>query len=236
MIQLVCFDLDDTFWHTAPTLARAEQVLYDWLCEHAPAMPAFGIEYHQGLRQQLAQQQPGLRHRISALRQRALELALLPYYSETQAKQLASEAFEVFLAARHELTLFDDVLPTLHALRQQGYRLAVLTNGNADVRRLGLAAYFDAIVCAEALGTGKPDRRVFQAIEQQTGVTPAHIVHIGDHPRDDMAGALNAGWNAIWFNPKQAIWAAEGKTPHACIAQLHELPALLAQWSVPTSS
>lgn len=236
MIQLVCFDLDDTFWHNAPTLMQAEQTLHAWLCEHAPAMPAYSIEHHQTLRQQLVQQQPELRHRISALRQQALVQALQPYYTAPNAQQLAEAAFEVFLSARHQLTLFDDVVPTLETLRQQGYRLAVLTNGNADIRRVGLGTYFDVIVCAENLGIGKPDLRAFQTIEQRSGVAAPQIIHVGDHPRDDMLGALNAGWNAVWFNPQQIRWDTAQQTPHACIAQLHELPALLTQWSAPASN
>src|SRR5690606_23803254 len=47
-------------------------------------------------------------------------------------------AFEVFLAARHQVSLFPEVQPTLEVLANR-YQLAVLTNGNADVRRLGLA-------------------------------------------------------------------------------------------------
>ncbi|MCE6985118.1 HAD family hydrolase, partial [Pseudomonas frederiksbergensis] len=62
-------------------------------------------------------------------------------YSENKARELANEGFEVFLHARHQIDIFPEVQPVLEILRHS-YTLGVVTNGNADVRRLGLADYF----------------------------------------------------------------------------------------------
>jgi putative hydrolase of the HAD superfamily len=35
-IEAITLDLDDTLWPVAPTIAGAEQDLFDWLCAHAP--------------------------------------------------------------------------------------------------------------------------------------------------------------------------------------------------------
>src|SRR3990167_7133727 len=73
----------------------------------------------------------------------------------------AEAGFQVFLAARHQVELFAEVHPTLETLANR-FQLGVITNGNADVRRLGLADYFQFALCAEELGVGKPDPKPFQ--------------------------------------------------------------------------
>ena len=136
--------------------------------------------------------------------------------------------FQIFLAARHQVELFADVHPTLEALANR-FQLGVITNGNADVRRLGLADYFQFALCAEELGVGKPDPHPFQTALQRAGVTAAQAVHIGDHPSDDIAGARAAGMRAIWFNPQGKAWEGDG-LPDAQISSLAELPTLLERW------
>jgi putative hydrolase of the HAD superfamily len=36
-VKAVLFDLDDTLWPIVPVIARAEQLLFDWLRQNAPA-------------------------------------------------------------------------------------------------------------------------------------------------------------------------------------------------------
>ncbi|NQD91361.1 HAD family hydrolase, partial [Pseudomonas sp. CrR25] len=110
------------------------------------------------------------------------------------------------------------------------FQLGVITNGNADVRRLGLADYFQFALCAEELGVGKPDPKPFCEALARAGVAAEHAVHIGDHPSDDIAGAQAAGLRAIWFNPQGKAWEG-GKAADAEIASLAELPALLHRWN-----
>ncbi len=173
-----------------------------------------------------------MRHRISELRRRILCHALEEAgYPRGEARELAEQAFQVFLEARHAVQLFPEVHPTLELLANH-YRLGVLTNGNADVRRLGLADYFDFTLCAEELGVGKPDPRPFCEALKRAGVAAEHAVHIGDHPSDDIGGAQRAGMRAIWFNPTGGPWQDDGH-PDAIIGNLAELPALLDSWRKP---
>ncbi|WP_162874386.1 HAD family hydrolase, partial [Pseudomonas viridiflava] len=81
-------------------------------------------------------------------------------YEEDEAQDLADQSFEVFLKGRHQVQIFPDVQPTLEILAKT-FTLGVITNGNADVRRLGLADYFSFALCAEDLGIGKPDPAPF---------------------------------------------------------------------------
>jgi putative hydrolase of the HAD superfamily len=205
--------------------------LRDWLAAEAPRLGPVPIEHLWAIRARLLQADPGLKHRLSELRRRILLHALLDAgYAQGEADDLAELGFQVFLAARHQVQLFPEVHPTLERLAMR-YTLGVITNGNADVRRLGLADYFRFALCAEELGIGKPDPKPFrEALSRAGGVAAERAVHIGDHPSDDIAGAQAAGMRAIWFNPQGRVWEGE-TTPDAQIASLAELPALLGSWT-----
>jgi FMN hydrolase / 5-amino-6-(5-phospho-D-ribitylamino)uracil phosphatase len=228
-IQLITFDLDDTLWDVTPLMHSAEATLRAWLGEHAPTLGAVPIEHLWAIRARLLSVEPALKHRLSELRKKILLLALQEAgYPASQAEQLAEAGFQVFLSARHQVSLFPDVHATLEQLANQ-YQLGVITNGNADVRRLGLAEYFKFALCAEELGIGKPDPLPFQRALQHAGVQAEQAVHIGDHPEDDIAGARAAGLRSIWFNPLAKEWRG-GERAHGEIRRLSELPALLASW------
>lgn len=228
-IRLITFDLDDTFWDVASVMHSAEAELRDWLGRNAPQLGAVPIEHLWAIRKRVLEADPGLRHRMSELRRRILLNALLDAsYPTAEAGELAEAAFQIFLGARHKVTFFPDVQTTLEQLANR-YILGVLTNGNADVRRLGLADYFQFALCAEELGVGKPDPHPFREALKRAGVRPEQAVHIGDHPDDDIAGARGAGFHAVWYNPQGKVWDSPNP-PTAQISQLGELPALLAQW------
>ena len=229
-IKLITFDLDDTLWDVTPVMQDAEAALRNWLALHAPRLGPVPVEHLWTIRAGLLQAEPELRHRLSELRRRILLHALLDVgYSRTEAETLAEGGFQVFLAARHQVELFAEVHPTLEILANR-FQLGVITNGNADVRRLGLADYFQFTLCAEELGVGKPDPKPFQEALKRSGIAAEHAVHIGDHPSDDIAGAQAAGLRAIWFNPLGKPWES-AQSPDGEIRSLAELPTLLHGWS-----
>jgi putative hydrolase of the HAD superfamily len=228
-LRLITFDLDDTLWDVAPVMHGAEASLRDWLAVQAPRLGPVPIEHLWAIRSRLLGGEPDLRHRLSELRRLILFHALIDAgYAQAESRELAERGFQVFLEARHRVELFPDVHQTLERLALR-YPLAVITNGNADVRRLGLADYFQFALCAEELGIGKPDPLPFHTALQRVGVAASQAVHIGDHPGDDIAGARAAGMQAIWFNPQGKPWTGEPEPP-VQIASLAELPLLLERW------
>ncbi|WP_079203833.1 HAD family hydrolase [Pseudomonas sp. CC6-YY-74] len=228
-IKLITFDLDDTLWDITPVMLDAEATLRNWLALHAPRLGAVPVEHLWTIRARLLHAEPSLKYRLSELRRRILHDALAGAgYPPSEAVALAEYGFQVFLAARHRVELFAEVHPTLETLANR-FQLGVITNGNADVRRLGLADYFQFALCAEELGVGKPDPKPFQEALKRAGVAAQHAVHIGDHPSDDIAGAQAAGLRAIWFNPQGKVWEGD-KRADGEICSLAELPALLHSW------
>src|SRR5690606_2309213 len=230
MFQLLTFDLDNTLWETESVVAAAEQTLLDWLDYHAPLFnQRLDLAARRALRQEVLAGDPALRHRVTALRIAVLEHGLRKAgYTAEQAAELSLAGFEVFLEARHALTFFPHCEPLLEELARH-YQLATISNGNADVRRLGLEKYFKIIVSADEIGLSKPDPAPFLAALERAGVEPHQALHIGDHPIDDIQGAREAGLHTLWFNRLGLEWA-EAERPHGEVRCLSEIPDWLRNY------
>ena len=126
--------------------------------------------------------------------------------------------------------LFEDTLPCLDALRQH-YRLGLLSNGSRLPEKVGLGAYFDAVVFAQDHRVAKPDKGIFEVVERELGVEPGGCVLVGDHPLNDVAGAKRAGWRAVWIDRDRAgsFTPPPGSDEHpdAVVTSLDELPSVL---------
>ena len=223
-IKAISFDLDDTLWPIWPTIERAEKVLHDWLVENAPMTAALfsSPSALREIREYMAANRPELKHDLSAIRRESIRLAL---YRAGENPLLAEKAFEVFFAERQKVELFDDARPALEYLASR-FPLVSLSNGNADLARVGLAQFFRASISAREFGVGKPDPRIFHAAAGAVDVTPEQVLHLGDDATLDALGAMNAGMQAAWINRSDNLWPHE-QQPHATVTNLDEFCALL---------
>ena len=118
-------------------------------------------------------------------------------------------------------------LPALAAL-SASYPVVALSNGNADVHRVGIGQFFRGAVNATQIGVGKPDRRIFTAAAQAAGVPESAVLHVGDDAHLDGAGALAAGMQVAWINRGGEHWpAAIPGRPHAVASDMRALCVLL---------
>jgi putative hydrolase of the HAD superfamily len=219
--QALSLDLDDTLWPIWPAIARAERMMTDWLRERAPAT----IEMHDGkamraLRAQVVADRPDWRHDLSALRRETIRRALLAGGDDPG---LAEPAFELFFSERQKVELYDDARPALERLSRR-WRIVAVTNGNADLSRVGIAGYFVASLSARQLGVAKPDAQIFHAACRAVGVQPDGVLHIGDDPALDVDGALDAGLRAAWVQrPGQVAQGTPRGEPQHHVADLMAL-------------
>ena len=220
-IRAITLDLDDTLWPIWPTIARAEQALQTWLEANAPATGAMCRDRAvlRQVREGLNAERPDLAHDMSALRHEAIRRVLLRGGDDPA---LADPAFEVFFAERQRVDLFDDALPMLAFLSER-FPVVALSNGNADVHRVGIGAHFRASVSAREFGIGKPDPRIFHAAAEVAGVAPHEVLHIGDDALLDGVGALDAGMQLAWVNRAGHLWEHAPLVPHVTVADLHAL-------------
>jgi 2-haloalkanoic acid dehalogenase type II len=224
-IRAIAFDLDNTLWDVGPVIARAEQRMMAWLREHAPAITErVTLEEIRATREQLARSEPEHAHDLVYLRVTTLaRLARQCGYEET----LATRAFDVFHEARNDVELFPDVAPALACLHGR-YRLATLSNGTADLARIGLAAFFAVRLCAREIGVAKPHVRCFERLAEALALPPGDILYVGDDPLLDVNAARAAGLRTVWMNRCNQPWPAEVGAPDLTVTECGALVTALA--------
>jgi FMN phosphatase YigB (HAD superfamily) len=132
----------------------------------------------------------------------------------------------------------DDAILTLRNLKEEGYRLGMISNAgdDADVQFLidkaEVRPFFDIILTSAGQGIRKPDPRLFQAVLDYWGYTPSQVAMVGDTLNADILGAHNAGIYSIWITGRADTPAnranADVIRPDAAISTLSELPDLLS--------
>lgn len=223
-LRAICFDLDDTLWHTGPAIAHAEAQLHRWLHDHYPRIAErWSLEDLRAARAELAAEAADRAHDFTWLR---TESMLRHARAVGYPDGMAEEAFEVFFEWRNRVEPFEDVAPALSGLRGR-YLLATLSNGNADLARIGLARHFTVSLAAGTLGVAKPARSAFAAIATALGCAPQDVLYVGDDPRVDVAGARAAGLRTAWLNRFARPWPAEIPPADLVASDLHELVRLL---------
>ncbi|RZU02534.1 HAD family hydrolase [Rivibacter subsaxonicus] len=225
-IAAITLDLDDTLWPIWPTIARAERQLHDWLAANAPATAGLGAVALRRWRERAAAEHPQWAHDLTRLRLEAIRGAL---GEAGEDPALAEPAFEVFFAARQQVDCYADVAPALERIARR-WPILALTNGNADLARIGLAQWFSAgQLGAREFGVGKPDPRFFAAACARLGLPAQAVLHVGDDARLDVAGACAAGLRTAWIRRPGLAAAAEHADPPQADWQGADLIAL-ADW------
>lgn len=219
-VRAITLDLDDTLWPFAPIGARIEQAIHDWMLLHSPrTAEMFPIAGMRALRERTFADNPHLAHDLSALRRLTLAHALRESGADPS---LVEPAFEAFYAARNAVECYPDSVDALRRIAAQ-VPVAAITNGNADLQRIGLAEHFAFQLGAREHGAAKPDPGIFLAACTRLGCLPAEVLHVGDHVEMDVAGAARAGLRACWLNRIGARWEHEALQPDLEFVTLTEL-------------
>ncbi len=227
-IKLITFDLDNTLWHTDPVIVRAEQVQWLWIEKLSPKVhDYFTPDLVQKLKQQVAHQNPDLRHKLSKLRLEFLKQVFVNCGEPlNQAELFAQRAFDEFLQVRNQVELFPGALALLEAL-QQDYQVIALSNGNSDLSKIGLGHLFKAHFHAENVEQPKPHHDMFLAALEHARVDASESLHIGDHPQQDIEAAQQLGFKTVWANILQQEWPTTITTADHEIDHLDQLIPLL---------
>ncbi len=223
-IRTITLDLDDTLWEIEPVIRRAELRLYEWLGERYPRInEMFAIEEMRLLRDEVFRKHPDKLHDLTFLRYTVLtEAASAAGYTEF----MVDEAFAVFDDVRNDVEMFPEARPTLVALAER-FTLVAVTNGNANLEKIGIDDLFHHHVNAAMAGAAKPARPIFDAAVLAGGASAAETLHVGDHPLHDVHGAKEAGLKAVWVNRGGDAWPEEYRAPDVTIGHVGELLELL---------
>ena len=150
---------------------------------------------------------------------------------EKHVEQIAWELLQSghYLFAANSIRLYDDAIPTLQHFRDEGFKLAIVSNWDTPLdpltERLGIANYFDAIVASHdgRVRSEKPDWHIFNCALAAVGVSAEEAVHIGDTYAADIVGARGVGIRPILLDRDGTQAGRWDET----IRSLNELPELL---------
>lgn len=236
MIKCVTFDLDDTLWAVDPVIRQANLSLWQWLDENAPLFTAMhslnDMKEGSALRRSLLEQHPEIAHSMTLIRLKLLEHGCMAAgYAQSDAVDLAERAFEVFMRGRHQVELFEHAQAALERLRQQGYIIGALSNGNADVSQTLVGHLFDFQYNADTVGSAKPEPEMFEQALHHTGLRPEQVVHVGDHPINDVQAARDLGIWTVWVNLPGQHWDMPAKADQKvhCLSELPNVVEALQQ-------
>lgn len=204
VIRAISLDLDDTLWPVWPAIERAEALLHRYLAQHAPATAALYPDPAalRKVRNQVGLDMPEMEHDLSELRRESIRRALR-HGGEDPA--LAEAGFDLFFAERQRVEFYADAMAALERLAAR-FPLIALTNGNADVRTVGIGHLIPTRISARDFGKAKPHVAIFKAAAAAVGVPVESVLHVGDDAALDIVGALGAGMQAVWVNRKGMQW------------------------------
>jgi putative hydrolase of the HAD superfamily len=219
-IRAIAFDLDNTLWDIDVVMARAERRLLDWLRDNYPRVSErFTSDDMRTARALLAKEEPHRAHDFAYLRKTCMSRHFGECGYDLEAAALATE---IFYTARNTLDVFGDVPPALTTLKRK-YVLGSLTNGNADLSRIGLAHYFSVSLSACDVGVAKPHPESFAQLLTRLEMDPHEVLYVGDDPEADVGGARSAGMRTVWMNRKRSSWPDDLRAPDFVVRDCAEL-------------
>lgn len=232
--KAILFDLDDTLLD----MVSAMQGSWQEVCaDVAPGLGCEAATLRETIRRESAlfwaDEEAVAEYRVRPLdsRTHVVRLSLLSLgLDESPAEEIARRSLRGYL---DRLAPFDDSMDTLEALRAQGYRLGLVTNGSSDTQRekigrWNLEPYFDEIVIESEFGRGKPDPGVFRKALAGAGAAPHEAWMVGDNLYADIGGARGVGIHSVWIHRERLQFPDDPPAhPHRRIGHFDELHAAL---------
>ena len=139
-------------------------------------------------------------------------------------------------ALAHELSIaFLEILPTQTLLMPHAkevlehckgrYEMHLITNGFETTQRLklqysGIARYFNNLITSEKSNSMKPHADIFTFALNAAKASAEESIMIGDAIDIDILGAINAGWDTVYYNPNNV---QHNRLPTYEIRHLEEL-------------
>jgi HAD superfamily hydrolase (TIGR01509 family) len=159
---------------------------------------------------------------IAAQEPSAYEACRLRYYMRVQellglspSPNLASYLHRV-IGMYHGAMLNPEVPYALTRLRESGFLLGMVSNFShalpGILRKLGIYDFFRFVTYSDNVGAEKPDALIFADALHRAGISPDHVIHVGDSYEADVLGARSAGITPVWLvndpplNP-DCLWA-----------------------------
>ena len=140
--------------------------------------------------------------------------------------------YQHLLDAYWRLKAFDDCLPCLSWLQEQGFKTAILSNGSPEMLRgatemAGISSRLNDVFSVDQVKAYKPNPKVYTIPVEAYSLETKEVLFISANSWD-VAGAKTYGFQVAWLNRDQ-----KGKldelpgSPDLVLGSLAELPDLL---------
>jgi len=151
----------------------------------------------------------------------------LTYALEAHGIDLSPAERDEILAAYHDLDPFADVREGLQRLRDGGYPVYVISNGNPEmlesmIETAQLGDVVEDAISVHEIEIFKPDAEVYRLAAGRTGTPIRKIAHAA-RPTFDVQGAKSAGMQGVWINRGGDPWEQFGPQPDLTVETFHEL-------------
>jgi putative hydrolase of the HAD superfamily len=113
----------------------------------------------------------------------------------------AQNLIQLFNKYEGELEPYPDAVPTLNALKKDGYKLGVITNGvpqrqKRKLELLGFHHFFDVVIFTKKIKP-KPSPLPYLKALEELGIDSPSALYVGDNPLVDFEGAKKAGIKTV---------------------------------------
>ena len=108
---------------------------------------------------------------------------------------------------QQKLQMSNITISILELAKENDVKLGIITNGPSEhqwskITTLGIESWIgrENIIVSGDYGINKPDVRIFEIMKEKLQLPNDSLYYIGDSIENDIVGANNAGWKAIWIN------------------------------------
>jgi len=124
--------------------------------------------------------------------------------------------------------VYEDVRPALEWFQERQIRLGIISNWDERLRpllqQLQLSHYFPVKVISIEAGCPKPHAQIFRQAATELGLPPGSILHVGDSPAEDLAGARAVGMRGLLLDRAARSGNKPGAATLADVVRLMEHP------------
>ena len=200
MIGLV-FDVDDTLYEQIVPFENAFRSLFDIDID----MEKFYLlsRYYSDVKFEASRngEMTMDEYHIYRIQEAAKDLGV--YLTDEQALSMQKE----YKKNQQKLKMSDTTISILELVKKNNVKLGIITNGPSEhqwakVDALGVEKWIprENIIVSGDLGINKPDKRIFEVMQEKLQLGVESLYYIGDSLENDIVGANNAGWKSIWIN------------------------------------
>lgn len=200
MIGLV-FDVDDTLYEQIVPFENAYNSLVDMDID----MEKFYLlsRYYSDVKFEASRngEMTMDEYHIYRIQEAAKDLGV--FLTDEQALNMQKE----YKMNQQKLQMSNVTINILKLARKNNVKLGIITNGPSahqwsKIKALGVERWIDKenIIVSGDYSINKPDVRIFEIMQEKLQLPIDSLYYIGDLLENDIVGANNAGWKAIWIN------------------------------------